>query len=349
MHTIPRILLVILYLASTWLLFASEELDPAAYLHYPEVRAYVEYFTTGEKKRWLESALARGEAYNEYVSDRIAEFSLPEALKYLPVIESGCNPRAVSPSGAAGLWQFMLNSIEPYDLHVNEWVDERKDFWKSTIASLKKLSYNKAELGDWLLAIAAYNCGINRLKRILEDSSGKDYWELSRDGLLPVETRHYIPKFLAIAHIAENAGKYGITLPAGGEWNWRRIPVKGQINLQLLAERTGIPTKLLTLGNAELNSHVTPPIEYLYHLKVPAVYSDVIDRFLQEEVYRMDRFRLHTIARGDTLSALSGEYGVPIDLILQHNPGVHPRFLQINAKLIIPVTDHEQLMRYQSE
>jgi membrane-bound lytic murein transglycosylase D len=315
---------------------ASQDIDPAIYLRYPEVQVYVDYFTSGEMKDWLESVLARGSIYSGYITDRIEEFSLPPVLKYLPVIESGYNPRAVSPSGAAGLWQFMMNSIAPYDLLVDEWIDERRDFMKSTVASLRKLTYNNAVLGDWLLAIAAYNCGLNRLKKAIEESGIHDFWELSKRGYLPVETERYIPKFLAVAYIANNADVFNVVLPDDTDVTWELVSLEGQVNLRLLTKHTGVPAKLLAQGNAELQYDVTPPGEYRYYLKVPDIYSDVINRFLGGEIHTLERYRIHTITPGDTLSALSSNYGVSIDRILYHNPGTHPHFLQINSALIIP-------------
>jgi membrane-bound lytic murein transglycosylase D len=201
------------------------------------------------------------------------------------------------------------------------------------------LRYNKEVLGDWLLAIGAYNCGLNCMKEALEEAGLSDFWDLASGGFLPDETRRYVPAFLAVAYIAENAKAYDITLPPPKDWRWQQVVVEGQANLQLLAEAAGIDLELLALGNAGLIHGVTPPTEYAYHLKVPDIYTDVIRRSLQG--VHLDRFFLHEIKTGDTLYALSNHFGVPVDLIMHYNPGVKPRFLQINAKLLIPVLDRE--------
>jgi membrane-bound lytic murein transglycosylase D len=201
---------------------------------------------------------------------------------------------------------------------------------------LQKLEFNKSVLGDWLLAIAAYNCGLNRIKTALEDSSSNDFWELAENGYLPPETMKYVPKFLAVVHIARNAEMYNVKLPGRTSWQWERIPLSGQVNLRLLAETAGIPTGILALGNAELEYDVTPPGEYPYHLKIPDIYSDVINRTLGDMPI-LDRFNVHNVKRGDTLYALAMAYNVPVDVIMLHNPGIEPRFLQINTKLIVPV------------
>jgi len=316
-------------------LYAAEDIDPEAFLDRPEVLECIRYFTAGEQKTWLESAFARGVIFDEYVSGKIAELSLPETLKYLPVIESGCNPNAVSPSGAAGLWQFMMNSTGPYDLRVNEWIDERRDFWKSTAAGLKKLAYNRAVLGDWLLAVAAYNCGLNRIKRAVEETGSRDFWELAGTDYLPAETKRYVPKLLAVAHIARNAETYEVSLPQRTDWKWLQIPVYGQLNMRLLSTAAGVPAEILDIGNAELKFDVTPPQESPHHLKVPDIYSDAINKSLAD-MLTVNGYYIHRIKPGDTLYGLSGNYGVPVDLIMKHNPGIEPRFLQINTVVIIP-------------
>jgi membrane-bound lytic murein transglycosylase D len=109
--------------------------------------------------------VARSGTYSEFVAERIRWYGLPEELIFLPVIESEWSPHAVSRSGAAGLWQFMRNSIAGYDMRVDEWVDERRDFMKSTDAALRKLRDNYETLGSWEMAIAAYNCGLGAASR----------------------------------------------------------------------------------------------------------------------------------------------------------------------------------------
>lgn len=316
--------------------FTLQQINPDDYIHEPRVRAYIKRFAAEDMRDWVQTTIERGRIFASYIESRLQEEGLPDALLYLPVVESGFNPDAVSPSGAAGLWQFMMNSIGPYDMRVDEWVDERKDFWKSTDASLHKLHYNKTVLGDWLLAIAAYNCGLGRMKRAIEDAGTSDFWALSRRGYLPRETVNYVPKFLAIAHIAENPRRYGISLLPVPDWRWERIPVETQVNIKLLAEHTLVPYEILNLGNSELRYSLTPPAQ-LYHLKVPDLYTDIVERALQGDVFALNRYYVHTVTRGDTLYALARHFGVSVDLIKNQNPGIEPRFLRIGSQVLIPV------------
>jgi membrane-bound lytic murein transglycosylase D len=176
------------------------------------IHQYRNSFASGWGHKWLAETLENGLNYRYYIRQRLAEYDMPACLEYLPVIESSYKPNARSRSGAAGLWQFMENSIANY-LVKNEWVDERYDPWKSTEAALKKLRANYQQFGDWALALAAYNMGAGAVKRALEQSPDKDYWSLVEQGLLKEQTDHYVPKFLAVADLAMNAAHYGLSLP----------------------------------------------------------------------------------------------------------------------------------------
>ncbi len=335
--TIRRLAASMLILHVATFARATHQINPSDYIDRPRVLAYIRRFTADDMRGWIQSTIDRGSVFHGYIKGRIREYDLPEALIYLPAIESGYNPRAVSPSGAAGLWQFMMNSIAPYDLRVDEWIDERKDFWKSTNASLRKLEYNQKQLGDWLLAIGAYNCGLGRMRRAIDEAGTSDFWDLAEGGFLPRETASYVPKFLAIAYIVANAEEYGIPLPESLGWRWERLRVDGQVNMRLLAERSDVPADILSLGNAELRFDVTPPTGHSYHLKVPDIYTDAVVRVLQGDALALNKYHVHTISSGDTLYALSRHFDVPVDIIMYHNPDIIPRYLQIDTSVLIPV------------
>lgn len=154
-----------------------------------------------------------------FIRRRLEEKALPWELAFLPAVESAFRTRAVSPSAAVGLWQFMMNSIGPYDMAVDRWRDDRRDFWRATEGALEKLKYNYSVLGDWYLALAAYNCGLGRVTRTIESTGIKDYWELRTKGLLPRETRDYVPRFLAVAHLLGHPGRLRLPLSWEPPWN----------------------------------------------------------------------------------------------------------------------------------
>ncbi|MBN2051353.1 MAG: transglycosylase SLT domain-containing protein [Spirochaetales bacterium] len=285
---------------------------------------------------WIEQALRRGQPYRSFIRATVREYGLPPEIEFLPVLESEFKSYAVSSSGATGLWQFMTNSIRPYNIRLNEWSDERRDFWKATHGALAKLRDNYNELGDWLLALAAYNCGINRMKSALERAQTRDFWELAEGGYLPRETVQYIPKFLAVCHLAGYAGRYGIPLDWTPGVRWERIPLDQAVDLSLLAAEAGVPKDILLAGNAELRYGITPPGDSAYFLKVPAEYSDAIKETLARQDIKLMKFYLHTIRTGDTYYALAKHYGVSVAMIERYNPKLDPLFLRVGATVVVP-------------
>lgn len=301
---------------------------------HPRVTAEIARLSTPGSMKWLDACLERALPYRAFIIEKIREHRVPEELLYLPVIESAYMVGAVSRSGAAGLWQFMTNSIAPFEMSVNDWVDDRFDFWKATDASLRKLLENYRYFGDWYLALAAYNCGLGRLSRIIKSTGIADYWKLLDGGHLPAETANYVPKFLAVVSVASVSGRHGLN----GTWEhaptWERIPLERQVDLSLLAERSGVPIESLKLGNAELRYGVTPPERYA--LKVQTPYAEAVRRVLSDRDQRLLNFYLHTVGSGDTLYDLSRHFGVSVQLILKYNPTIRPEALRIGAQLLVP-------------
>ncbi len=282
------------------------------------------------------AALERAEPYAHFIRERIQERGLPPELFYLPVVESLYMINARSRSGALGLWQFMQNSVGSR-MRIDEWADERKDFWKSTVAALEKLEHNHAAVGDWLLALAAYNCGLGRVQRAVRESGVRDFWELSRAGLLPRETRDYVPKFIAVARFASSSGRRDGEVSWGPPVVWERIRLTRTADLRLLAKAAGVPYEILKAGNAELHYGITPPADRGYHLKVPAEHRERIEEALAKSDEKLMKFAIHHVAAGHTLSEIAAHYGIPLAMITRYNPGLRPDFLRIGAKLIIPV------------
>ena len=229
---------------------------------------YIKHYSSPDGIRWLKSVIERGSIYIPFIRDEIARRDLPAELLYLPVIESDYLSTAKSRAGAVGLWQFMENSIEPFDIRINDWVDERRDFWKATHGALSKLEDNHRSLGDWPLALAAYNAGLGGVSRVIEESGGHGYWELSEERALKTETIHYVPKLLAVAYIMSCPGEFGVDLGQGDTLEWTRLRVGKALDLDWLVAEAGIDTGLLKNGNRELNSNMTPP-DSTWQIKVP--------------------------------------------------------------------------------
>ncbi|MDR0597117.1 MAG: transglycosylase SLT domain-containing protein [Treponema sp.] len=279
--------------------------------------------------------MERGGPYLAFIRQEAEERNMPPELVYLPVIESGFLPTAVSRSGAAGLWQFMRNSIGGYGMGITDYVDERMDFWKSTQSALRKLEDNYNSLGDWALALAAYNAGLGAVTRLVGQTGIRDYWTLAEKRLLKTETIHYVPKFLAVSHILSNPRQYGLSPSWPEDPRWIRIRADRSVDLDLLAEYAGADKDLLKRGNSELRHGITPPTGD-YRIKAPQADAPALLAALESRDLPLLRYHVHTIAYGDTLSALALRYRVGVDQILGANPGTEARFLQIGGKLRIP-------------
>jgi membrane-bound lytic murein transglycosylase D len=289
-----------------------------------------------KRRQWLQGVLDRSARYRPAIARALAERGLPRELEFLPAVESGFQEHAVSPRGAAGLWQLMRNTASPYGLRMDVWVDERRSPDKATYASLEKLSENYAIFGDWYLALAAYNCGVTRLSSILRRYPGSDFWQLRRRGALPRETASFVPQFLATARILGHAGRYGFDLGWDPPPDWVEVPLDRPVDLRKLANASGAPLDELLGANPELNYLVTPPASYAYYLKVPADYHDAVVSALDGSQVPLMEFRVHEISRGDTLFGMSLRYGVSLSLIQEFNPSVNPRALHIGGKVLIP-------------
>jgi membrane-bound lytic murein transglycosylase D len=209
-------------------------------------------YLSPDGKKWLAAVMARAEPFLPYIEERILFYRLPDELAFLPVIESEFSSRNVSRSGAAGLWQFMRNSISGYGMRIDDWVDERRDFMKSTDGALRKLADNYETFGDWNLALAAYNCGAGALARALalakkDGTEAPDFWDLRRLGLLKSETANYVPKFLAVASILRFPGRNGLELSWKEPAAWASVSPGRPVDLKLLSS-SGTPTSSSTMA-----------------------------------------------------------------------------------------------------
>ncbi|MEX2110993.1 MAG: lytic transglycosylase domain-containing protein [Gemmatimonadaceae bacterium] len=193
---------------------ASEAGWDLANIDHARVDSWVDKFTTSRTLKpqfaiWLD----RKAKYEPMISAKLTERSMPQDLIYLAMIESGFNPKARSPAAAGGLWQFISETGQRYGLTVNKRVDERNHPEKATDAALSYLTDLHERFGSWYLAAAAYNTGENRVGRLMRQVTGKekgtdaDYYRIS--GLLPRETREYVPMMIAAARIGKDPGKYG--------------------------------------------------------------------------------------------------------------------------------------------
>ena len=202
-------------------------------------------------------------------------YQLPLELKYLPVIESALNPKAVSRVGAAGLWQFMLTTGKQYGLQVNSLVDERRDPQKASLAAARYLKDLYKIFGDWNLVIAAYNCGPENINKAIHRAGGeKDYWQIYP--YLPKETRGYVPAFIAANYIMTYYSLHNICpmttrLPAKSD----TVMVNKNLHLEQVAEVVGINIDLLRSLNPMYRRDVVPGATTPSILRLPLTETEV--------------------------------------------------------------------------
>ena len=203
---------------------------PLAYNEF--VQKYIDIYSV--RKDQMGKMLGLSEYYFPIFEKALQSYNIPNEIKYLPIIESSMNPHAVSRVGATGLWQFMFGTAKGYGLHIDNYVDERKDPIQASYAAAAYFRDAYEELGDWVLAIAAYNCGMGNVKRAIEKADSRDFWEIRR--FLPNETRNYVPAFIAAVYVMSCPDKHQINLQKSAFLkNTDTIQVNRVISLATLA------------------------------------------------------------------------------------------------------------------
>ncbi|MDR2730379.1 MAG: LysM peptidoglycan-binding domain-containing protein [Treponema sp.] len=302
-------------------------------LEQPLTRRYIARYSSASGLAWLNAALERGSVYLPYIKKEVERMNLPPELAYLPVIESDFQITARSGSGAVGLWQFMMNSIAPFNIKVNDYVDERRDFEKSTSGALRKLNDNYETLGNWELALAAYNSGLGAVTRTVQITKNRDYWELSKQNELRAETIQYVPKLIAVSYIISEPRRFGVDC-----WQpliyHESIPLPRQVSLDLLAEKADIDIEILNRLNAELLQGISPA-DKNYRLKVPASGAAKVRELLSQED-ELVNYHLHIVKHGDTLWAISRHYEVSLEIINRNNPGISGSLIKPGDIIRIP-------------
>jgi membrane-bound lytic murein transglycosylase D len=239
--------------------------DEFSFTH-PRVERLVARFQTAGRSS-LSSALSRSGRYVPRIARILRQRGLPQELAYLPLIESGFRPLAVSPAGAVGPWQLIADTGRRYGLRIDRYVDERRDPVKSTQAAAKYLKELHAMFGNWHLALAAYNTGEQNIARILEAGWAEDFWQMRRRGYLSAETADFVPQFLAALRIAETPEMYGFAAQTEQPLRYDLVRLTGPLPLATVARFSGTSTGTIKELNPALHRGVVPP--HGYTVRVP--------------------------------------------------------------------------------
>lgn len=247
------------------------------------VQKFIDQYS-GRLRRTVSYALGAGNFYIPIFEEALDYYGLPLELKYLPVIESALEPKAKSPAGAVGLWQFMLATGKRYDLKVNSLIDERQDPYKSSWAAARYLRDLYKIYRDWNLVIAAYNCGPTNVNKAIHRANGvRDYWTIYP--YLPSETRGYVPAFIAANYIMNYYCEHNICpmktkLPITTD----TVTIMRDLHMQQVAELCNIDVEAIQALNPQYRTQLIPGSSGPMTLRLP---TETLNTFidLKDSVY----------------------------------------------------------------
>jgi membrane-bound lytic murein transglycosylase D len=274
-----------------------------------------------KRPRTVEEALARSGRYKPMISAALKKAGLPPELFYLVMTESEYKIDARSPSGAAGLWQFMPGTARKYGLKVTYWVDERYDPEKATRAAIHYLSDLYAWFGDWNLALAAYNRGEGGLGQDMKWSRSTDFDSLAERNALPQQTHHYVPKFMACVMIGEHPERFGLHPAYDAPDAYDEVPLPRPLDLTVAARCAGVKEEVIHRLNPALRAWATPAKTPGFILRVP---KGAKDAFLAKLAEVKDwnpgpvlvRYR---VRRGDYLGRIARLHRTTVRAIMELN------------------------------
>lgn len=292
------------------------------------VMAEIRSFQTLERD-FFESSFARSGRFRAMILEKLKKAGVPEELAWLPLIESGFKPRALSPASALGLWQFIPSTGVRFGLDRNEWIDERLDPEAATDAAIRYLTELHGLFGDWELAIAAYNCGESRVADVIRThpSPVRDFSDIAPR--LPRETRRYVPRFVATLLILNDPETWGFDLPLPDvPASVARVRVDRSISLTALEAKLGLASGRLLELNPVLRRGVTPPSGWAIAIPVdpacglePAAAETIAaipawvpetapSRPARHAAARGDRkaASTHVVRKGESLSGIAARY-----------------------------------------
>ena len=289
---------------------------------------------------YLERVWGRAELYMHYIVEELDKRKMPRELALLPVIESAFEPYAYSRARAAGLWQFIPGTGTKYGLKQDWWYDGRRDVVEATRAALDYLQDLHDEFeGDWLLAIAAYNCGEGNVERAIATNQrgGKpiDFWHLK----LPTETRAYVPKLLAMRRIVAAPTDYGLEFSKIPDIPYfTNVKTGGQIDLQVAADIAGITKEELYELNPAFHRWATDP-NGPHSLLVPTEVADGLEvSYLALSPEQRMRVEQYTVKPKDTVFSVARSYNTTPDLVRELNGLGAKDLLAVGDSLRVPST-----------
>ena len=302
-----------------------------------QVAMFINYFSSPKGRPTLQHGLARAGRYRDMISQTLKQEGVPQDLIYLAMAESGFQPLATSRAGARGMWQFMAGRGSEYGLERDWWVDDRQDPVKSTQAAAHHLKDLYQEFGDWYLAMAAYNAGPGNIQHAVERTGYADFWELYRRGVLPSETRNYVPIIVAVTIMAKNPAQYSLeSVVPERPVPTDQLSINYPVDLRLVAECLDTSADYLQQLNPSL-LRMTTPKDLTFTLNLPAGSKDKYEAAIALIPPDMRTFwRYHRVEYGESLGSIAHKYHTSSSVIEEAN-NLSSEEVTVGSKLIIPI------------
>jgi membrane-bound lytic murein transglycosylase D len=290
-----------------------------------------------ERPEYLARVFKRAQPWIYHIATELERRDMPGELALLPIVESAYDPFAYSSGRALGAWQFISATGRRYGLNQNWWYDGRRDVWASTDAALTYLGDLGAQFeGDWLLALAGYNSGENRVKRQVAKNraAGKptDFWNLK----LPRETRGYVPKLLGLTCLFRHPDQFAFEYPDTPDQPViEAVDLGQQADLVLVAQLAEVPIDVLFTLNPGYNRWATSP-DGPYRVVLPLDSAEVLRAGLQQmDGSALIKWDQVVVQSGDTLSELSTRHRVPVSVLRTAN-NLDGDLIRVGQKLRLP-------------
>lgn len=313
--------------------------SPIELVYNKDVKLFIDLYAV-RKRALTARILGLMQVYFPLFEEQLDRYDMPLELKYLAIIESALVPKAKSPVGASGLWQFMYGTGKMYGLKVNSFVDDRRDPYKATVAACRHMKDLYKIYNDWLLVLAAYNSGPGNVNKAIRRSGGKmDFWQIKP--YLPRETQGYVPAFIAVNYVINYATEHNIypVAPAFMHYEIDSVAVKDVVSFDQISEKLNISKEDLEFLNPNYMKGVIPSTkEEIYYLRLPQKYiADFINN--ESALYQytttkgIERNKLlsllknvpaserifYKIKSGETLATVASKYGCSVSDLKRWN------------------------------
>ena len=305
-----------------------------------QVAGYIGSFSRSENfRRHMAASLQRVGKYRGLIQSVLKEEGVPQDLIYLAVAESGFQPQALNAhSGAGGMWQFMTYTGPQFGLTRNGYFDYRFDPEKSSRAYARYIKELYNQFGDWYLAMAAYNWGPGNIQRDVQRTGYADFWEFYRRGLMPAQTRAYVPQILAAILMAKNPELYGLDrLVPSPPVIYDTVHTDYSIDLRLVSDVTGASVQELVELNPSMLRLSTPP-DIPFDLHIPPGTKEVYaDRLTDIPEDRRSSWRFHVVKSGETLEGIASSLHSKVADIARTNGITAQDPMSADDELVVPV------------